>query len=140
MTIAGMWLEQHGNKVDPPTIRSAADAAQLFGRDFAARQREMLYVVHLDAAGRLIALARQHGAHDRLPLIMADLVRDVCRLASRRLLIAHNHPSGDPRPSAADRLATRRLAEMMRLLDIELVDHLVFAQNGVASFRAMGLL
>lgn len=54
------------------------------------------------------------------------------------LIVAHNHPSGDPRPSAEDREATRRLRRAGELLGIELLDHLVIAERGLFSFREQG--
>ena len=54
--------------------------------------------------------------------------------------MAHNHPSGDPRPSRADIQATRRLAETADALDIRLHDHLIFAGTDCRSFRELGLL
>jgi DNA repair protein RadC len=57
---------------------------------------------------------------------------------SAAIIVAHNHPSGDPRPSAEDREATRRLRRAGELLGIELLDHLVIAQQGIFSFREQG--
>lgn len=54
--------------------------------------------------------------------------------------LVHNHPSGDPTPSAADCRVTARLAEVAGALDIALHDHLVFAGGDCRSFRALGLL
>jgi DNA repair protein RadC len=54
------------------------------------------------------------------------------------IIVAHNHPSGDPRPSAEDREATRRLRRAGELLGIELLDHLVIAEKGLFSFREQG--
>jgi DNA repair protein RadC len=59
-----------------------------------------------------------------------------CRAAA--VIVAHNHPSGDPRPSAEDREATRRLRRAGELLGIELLDHLVVAEKGLFSFREQG--
>ncbi|RYE02573.1 MAG: DNA repair protein, partial [Sphingomonadales bacterium] len=56
------------------------------------------------------------------------------------VVIAHNHPSGEAMPSAADREATRRLARALDGLGIRLLDHLVVTRTGFASFRALGLL
>ncbi len=55
-------------------------------------------------------------------------------------MIVHNHPSGNPTPSAADREATRRLVVAATSLDIRIHDHLVVARGGTVSFRAAGLL
>ncbi|PKQ00422.1 MAG: DNA repair protein RadC, partial [Alphaproteobacteria bacterium HGW-Alphaproteobacteria-13] len=56
------------------------------------------------------------------------------------VVMAHNHPSGTPWPSAADFAATREAAHLLRLLEIELVDHQIFVGNGHFSFRKAGLL
>lgn len=121
-------------------LRTAADAALLLGDDLRFAPLEYLRVAHFDGDGGLLAVKEQAGGHHALPIALDRIAREAFLHDSRRLLIAHNHPSGDPTPSAADRNATRRLAEGMRLFGIELVDHLVFARNGVTSFRQLGLL
>lgn len=102
--------------------------------------REYLRIAHLDRHGGVLALSSQSGGHHALPIALNCIAREALFHDSRRLLIAHNHPSGDPTPSAADRRATRQLAEVMRLIGIDLVDHLVFARGGVTSFRQLGLI
>jgi DNA repair protein RadC len=121
-------------------ITTAADAARLIGDGLADRATEVLRLVYLDENSSLIALAEQAGHCTALPIALGQIVRDSCSHNSRRLLIAHNHPSGDPMPSRADRSLTRCLAEFLRAIDIELVDHLIFARNGVISFRGLGLI
>jgi DNA repair protein RadC len=68
------------------------------------------------------------------------LFRQAMRLDCGGLLLAHNHPSGDARPSALDIDATRRIAAHGRLLDVELIDHLIVAGNTVTSMKRAGLL
>lgn len=121
-------------------LETAADAVRLFGGDFANTSTETLCLAHLDREGVLIALTEQSGGHDALSVAVGQIIRETCAHGTCRLVIAHNHPSGHPTPSYADRVATRRLAEVMRALGIELVDHLVFARDGVTSFRGLGLL
>jgi DNA repair protein RadC len=121
-------------------LRTAADAVTLFGEELRTAPVECLRLAHLDGAGALIALTGRSGGQGALPLALDRIVREAFVHDSRRLLVAHNHPSGDPTPSHADRIATRRLAELLRLLGIDLIDHLVFARGGVTSFRQLGLL
>ena len=59
-------------------------------------------------------------------------------MGARGLIVAHNHPSGDCRPSRSDILATHRLKEVAIALDIELIDHLILTENAVYSMRAGG--
>lgn len=138
-----MWHADAFAEVQPfesSRLHTVADAIRIVGDGLAQATSEILRLVHLDNAGGLIAIEEQHGGDDALSIVAADIVRSVCWRGTRQLLIAHNHPSGDPTPSHADRLATRRLAELLRTLDIAMVDHLVLARQGIASFRAMGLL
>ena len=123
-----------------PRLLTAADAAALLGQEMRSASREYLRIAHLDRHGGVLALSSQSGGHHALPIALQHIAREAILHDSRRLLIAHNHPSGDPTPSMADRTVTRRLAEAMRLIGIELVDHLVFARGGVTSFRQIGLL
>jgi DNA repair protein RadC len=123
-----------------PRLLTAADAAALLGEEIRCASREYLRIVHLDQHGGVLALSSQRGGHNALPIAMHRIAREALLHDSRRLLIAHNHPSGDSTPSVADRRATRRLAEVMRLIEVDLVDHLVFSCNGVTSFRQLGLI
>lgn len=138
-----MWLANdlaRASSVPRPCLRTAADAAQMFGADFADQRLESLRIAHLEHDGSLICVSEQHGLHDSVDIATADLLREACLRHTRRIILAHNHPSGDPAPSASDCFATRRIAELLRLLNIELVDHLIFARGGISSFRALGLL
>lgn len=121
-------------------LRGGADALALFGPDLAGLATEELRVAHLDAEGRLLAMSVAAGGEAAIDLPIGDIVRDAIAWGASGLVIAHNHPSGDPTPSRADKTATRRLAEAVRGLDIRLLDHLIFADRGCSSFRQMGLL
>lgn len=80
------------------------------------------------------------GSFSTLALRMREIFGEALRLDARGLILAHNHPSGHCRPSGCDILATRRLTEIARALDIELIDHLIFTEQAVYSMRAGGLL
>ncbi len=122
-------------------VNTARAAADLLGPLFTDARREKLAVAYLDRARCLLALD-EDAAHG--PDWMTLPVRGILGAALARdaagLVIAHNHPSGDPTPSAADIAATRRLAEAAERLDVRLHDHLVFAADDCRSFRALGLL
>lgn len=80
------------------------------------------------------------GSGSELSLRMRDIFEDALRLRARGIVLAHNHPSGDCRPSGFDIAATRRLCEVACALDIVLIDHLIFTHQAVYSMRAGGLL
>ena len=71
---------------------------------------------------------------------MRENFGEALRLDAHGLILAHNHPPGHCRPSSCDIIATRRLAEVARALDIVLIDHLIFTDEAVYSMRAEGLL
>ncbi len=126
--------------LDRPCVRSAADAVRLFGEELRHLAHETLRIAHLDHGSYLIALTRQDGGHRALRFSLGRIVREAVQHQSRRLLLAHNHPGGDASPSIDDHIATRRIAELLRSIEVELVDHLIFAKDGIVSFRERGLL
>ena len=126
---AGSWL---GNI-------SAAQA--LLAPSFAGRLVETCFVLLLDQEHCLIAQlvvdAIEPGTVD---LPFRKIVTEALASDTRAMILAHNHPDGDPTPSMADKLATRRLAEVAAPLGLRLLDHLIFADDTFISFRALGLL
>jgi DNA repair protein RadC len=80
------------------------------------------------------------GGLNVLFLRMRENFGEALRLDAHGLILAHNHPSGHCRPSSCDIIATRRLAEVARALDIVLIDHLILTDEAVYSMRAGGLL
>jgi len=105
----------------------------------AAQERALF--VYLDPEWRILGLRELTGGSiDAVPLSLRAIAHDALTLGASALLMAHNHPSGDPRPSIADHAATRRLAGLLMALDIRLVEHLVLAQGGWTSFRREGWL
>jgi len=75
------------------------------------------------------------GAHC-LSMRMRDIFSKALSLRAHGIVIAHNHPSGQCRPSRSDIVSTRRLEQVATALDIELLDHLIFTQGAVYSMRA----
>ena len=122
-------------------MRNIADAAELFAGELSRLFSEELRVAHLDEDGRVLGLSSGAGGDpETIDLPIRQIMSDALALGARALLLAHNHPSGDPTPSRADRLATRQLVEAARGVEIKLLDHLIFAGGDCRSFRAMGLL
>ena len=107
-----------------------------------ARAREEIAAfAYLDARWRLLGMRHAMGLRpDSADIPMRAVVGDALAFDARAVVMAHNHPGGDPTPTPADRDATRQLAQLLGALDIRLVDHLVLARGGVASLRALGLL
>jgi DNA repair protein RadC len=102
--------------------------------------RENLWVAHVDSQARCVHLSRYPGDETGASFPLRSIVIDAAEHGSAGILLAHNHPSGDPRPSDSDYRATRRLAAVAEALDCAVLDHLVFAGTECTSFRKMGLL
>ncbi|GMN02119.1 JAB domain-containing protein [Erythrobacter sp. MTPC3] len=100
---------------------------------------EHFHAVFLDDQSRFLSDAGLGmGGQTALSLRMRELFGRALAVNASGLLIAHNHPSGDCKPSAHDIASTHRLIEIGKALDIELVDHLIITQRSVYSMRAGG--
>ena len=109
--------------------------------ELARPDEERFHVVFLDHDRRYrddCILTCGSGVH--LPVRLRDVFARALQQDARNLVVAHNHPSGDCRPSDADLSATTRLREIGQALDIELLDHLIFTREKVYSMRAGGKL
>lgn len=116
-------------------------AIALFAAAWSDVDREQLGLAYLDAELRLLRLSVVFGSRsDGVELPLRALVRDALTLDAHGLLLAHTHVHAAAEPSGADRVATRRLVDVAHPLGIRVLDHLVFAGEDVASFRALGLL
>lgn len=102
--------------------------------------RECLWVAHVDGEAHCLHVSRHDGDETGISFPVRSIVADAALHESKGILLAHNHPSGDARPSDADCLATRRLASAVDALDCSVLDHLVFAGGDCTSFRSLGLL
>jgi len=125
---------------DRPIIGSAADAAQ-YVADMGYLTQENVRVILLDSSQRVIAAPTIYvGTINMSVLRIAEIYREAITRNSPSIIIAHNHPSGDPTPSPEDVELTRTLAAAGRLLDITLVDHLIIGQQQWVSLRDQGFL
>lgn len=101
---------------------------------------ESLWVAHVDDQARCLHVSQHEGDESGAAFPIRAIVADAVVHGSAGIVLAHNHPSGDARPSDADCRATRRLAQAAEALDCTILDHLVFAGADCTSFRRMGLL
>lgn len=103
--------------------------------------REQFRVIFLDHKHQLIAdEAMGQGTIDHAPVYPREVMRRALELSASALIMVHNHPSGDPTPSAADVEMTRQVIAAGKALRVTVHDHLVVGRDGVASFKALGLL
>ena len=126
----------------PALINGHKAARRFFESCFrtSAGARERLWVAHVDDEARCLHVECYDGEPESVGMPVRDIIVDAARLGSSAVVLAHNHPSGDPTPSAADCSATRKLARAAEALDLSVLDHLIFAGGDWSSMRRMGLL
>jgi DNA repair protein RadC len=126
---------------DPWLIRTPTDVAEPLVDAIGALEREELRVLLLDTKNVVIAQRTVYrGNLAGSSVRIGEVFRDAVRACAAAVIVAHNHPSGDPAPSGEDLRITAELAEAGRLLDIELLDHLVIGRGRWSSLRALGAL
>ena len=122
-----------------PQIKQAEDAARLV-LDMRHLQQEQIRVILLDNSRRVIAIPTVYiGTVNASVLRVSEIFREAIVRNSPAVILVHNHPSGNPMPSPEDINLTRTLIAAGELLDIQLIDHLIIAQDGWKSLRELGL-
>ena len=117
-------------------ITSSADVANLLILEMGHLEQEHLRVLHLNTKNQLLGMVDVYrGSLNSAPIRPADIFKGAVRANAASVILAHNHPSGDPTPSPDDARATERLVEAGRLLDIEVLDHLVIGETRYVSLR-----
>lgn len=124
-----------------PVISSWSALLAYVKIDMGSRTRECFRVMFLDKKNQLIAdEVMNEGTVDHAPVYPREVMRRALELDASAVILLHNHPSGDPTPSGADIDMTRQVIEAGRALKIAVHDHLVVGREGVASFKALGLI
>ncbi len=120
-------------------IRSPADVQRHFRAQLRDLRRESFHVLLVDGRHRLIRAEEVSIGTLTASLVHPrEVFRDAIRSAAAALVLVHNHPSGDPTPSAEDRAVTERLRSAGRLLGIHVLDHVIVSDRGYYSFREAG--
>jgi DNA repair protein RadC len=102
---------------------------------------EQFRILFLDKKNRLIAdEVQQTGTVDHTPVYPREVVKRALELSASALILLHNHPSGDPTPSAADVQMTRQIMDVLKPLGLSLHDHIVIGKDGHASMRGLKLI
>ena len=83
---------------------------------------------------------QQSGTVDHTPVYPREVVKRALELSASALILVHNHPSGDPSPSAADVKMTKEIAEVAKPLGIIIHDHIIVGREGHASLKGLRLI
>ena len=126
--------------IEKATIHSPEEAAQLILHDMGALEQEELWVILLDTRNKLISIENIYrGSLNSSQVRVGELFKNAIRRNSASLIVAHNHPSGDPTPSPDDIAVTRAIVEAGKLLDVDVLDHLVIGSGKFISMKQRGL-
>jgi len=131
-------------RVEAPDERAAvhnpADAAALVEYEMSGLSQEHLRVINLDTRNRVLNIEKVYvGSLNSSTVRVAELFRPAIQRNAAGIIMVHNHPSGDPTPSPEDVSLTRAVAQAGKLLDIELLDHLVIGVGRWVSLKERGL-
>ena len=122
-------------------VTSPSDVMRCFGAKLGAEEVEVFTVVMLDAKNSVLALQEvTRGILSSSLVHPREVFRAAIAYGAAGIIVAHNHPSGNPAPSANDKAMTTQLVDAGRLLDIPLYDHVIITDGSYFSFAEAGLL
>ena len=123
-----------------PQITSPSDAANLLMLEMGGLEQENFRAILLDTKNRVLSSPTIYVGNVNSSIIrVSEVFRDAIRQNATSMIVAHNHPSGDPTPSPEDVNVTRSLVEAGQLLGIEVLDHLVIGHQRYVSLKERGL-
>lgn len=123
-----------------PTINSPADAAALVQYEMSALEQEHLRVLLLDTRNHVLDMVEVYrGSVNSSQVRVGEVFKAAVRRGATAVIVVHNHPSGDPTPSPDDVAVTRAIVQAGKLLDVEVLDHLVIGQGKWVSLKERGL-
>jgi DNA repair protein RadC len=121
-------------------IHSPADAAALVRDEMSALEQEELWIILLDTRNRLMDIDKLYrGSLNSSMVRVGEVFKNAIRRNAACILVLHNHPSGDPAPSPEDVNLTRAIVSAGKLLDIDVLDHLVVGGGRFVSLKERGL-
>jgi DNA repair protein RadC len=122
------------------SINSPADAAALVAYDMSALEQEHMRVILLDTRNHALDIVEIYkGSVNSAQVNVGEIFKPAIRRNAPALIVVHNHPSGDPTPSPDDIVVTRAIVEAGKLLDVDVLDHMIIGQGRWVSLKERGL-
>ena len=123
-----------------PRVVSPSDAANLLMSEMTFLEKEHLRLILLDTRNRVLATPTIYvGSLNTSVIRIGELFRAAIKENAAAFIIAHNHPSGDPSPSPEDINVTRQIAQAGKLLDVDVLDHIIIGRQRFVSLKERGL-
>lgn len=143
--VACMELTQRFQSSSPETVRdvlrSPDSVARLLMEDMRGLKQEQVVEVLLNSRCEVQSkIVVSKGSINAAPMQPADVFRGAIRNGAAGIVLAHNHPSGDPTPSKEDIQVTRRMQEAGKLMGIQILDHLIIGNGRYVSLRTEGYM
>lgn len=121
-------------------VSSPADAANLLMSDMALLEQEHLRLVLLDTRNQVLGTPTVYiGSLNTSVIRVGEIFRHAIKENAAAMIVAHNHPSGDPSPSPEDIRVTKQIVSAGQLLDVDVLDHLVIGHGRYVSLKERGL-
>lgn len=118
-------------RVRKPVLDGPDTAAKMFCTYLEREVQEHFVVMCMDSRNRAVGIATVHiGTLNMSPVGLRDLFRYAIAMNAASIIVAHNHPSGDPTPSPEDVAVTRSIVKAGKLLDIPCQDHIITGEDG----------
>ena len=123
-----------------PAINSPAEAAAMVQYEMSGLEQEHLRVILLDTRNRVLDIVEIYrGSVNSSQVHIGEVFKPAIRRNAPAIIVIHNHPSGDPTPSPDDVAVTRAILQAGKLLDIDVLDHMVIGQGRWVSLKERGL-
>jgi DNA repair protein RadC len=130
----------HCPKEERPRVSSPADVANLLMTEMMSLEQEHLRVVLLDTRNRVIDTPTVYiGSLNTSVVRIGEIFRAAIRANAAAIIVVHNHPSGDPSPSPEDVYVTKQLNQASKIMDIDVLDHVIIGYHRFASLKERGL-
>jgi DNA repair protein RadC len=121
-------------------INSPSDAAALVQYEMSGLDHEQLWVISTNQRNQVVSIDRLYkGSVNSSQVRVGELFKVALSYRASAIIVAHNHPSGDPTPSPDDVAVTRAIFQAGKLLDIDVLDHIVIGQGRWVSLKERGL-
>jgi DNA repair protein RadC len=121
-------------------VNSPGDAADLVRYEMSALEQEHLRVILLDTRNRVLEIVEIYkGSVNSSQVQVGEIFKPAIRRNAPALIVVHNHPSGDPIPSPDDVVVTRAIVQAGKLLDVDVLDHVIIGQGKWVSLKERGL-
>jgi len=127
------------SEVDKPRFSKPKDVDDCFHHLLAGKRREELWVLALNTRNQLIRKQQLYkGTINHSSARMAEIMEIPIRARAAAIILVHNHPSGDPKPSDEDIRFTEELVRAGQLMDIGVLDHIIIGKESFSSIRQLG--